>query len=673
MPSIPAARQNGVPENRIVRSDWCKALDYLLVRIGLAGPPASDEYHALFTGPSSDEVINPVTGYPRPEPDAAVKTKGHRIAPNLLLPYPLRKPASRFSGKMREVVGCYHARGLNAPFDHGAQVTHGIYTGLVPKEGGGTEAAYWLIEVAGGLGVFAARLTVIKDGLGAEVCCGSWSVEHLKPTAEEVKAGAPAMFRDERVSLWWIWQNRGGSVVQRVLNAEQIAPGFANGGPWYSEHGWAFSASGREAQQVVQGFGTIDGSIDCLTGSRFKITLTNEGTRVVGSFSTVELGQRYTLMIDRTVWVPTVPGTWQGTIGPGVATLGNPLQKLPNQDAPIFVYYVGEVEQVVRWQLSYSATDEVDERKSFDTGGTFIAPGHECIAPVVKNAIPTGTSGTKTGADNIVVCGFEGAGISEVGTNQGPRNDAFEEGFVGGAEETASDVSVSNTFSLNPECFYFHDFGPPIGVSEVHGCIQPVRARTFSKEKWQKFETYSFSESWKASVVLFMEEREAVLSVRAHGVTRSGSGSTTHGTKFLARETSELQAGQTMNPPDCPPNIWDYEFGGGDLGSSTTDHSSTYSIDESTFDAQAVLSLGGFNVVVSLPETGPPFHDISDFNFGTFLECRNGPPLKDTAESVVACMKGNTGDTHRYYHLSTVVVTTFPYTSGEPVAFIGKA
>jgi hypothetical protein len=662
----PIARQNHPPETRIVRSDICRALDFLLTRQTVSG---EDQYHANFNSPSLDERINPTSGYPRPTVDTATKTKGYRVPPNLTQPYPTRRTPSRYSGFMRQVVGCYAARGADSPFDYGHTVTHGVVYVDVPKVSGpGTDRVYWLIEVNQGIGVFATPLRVVLNG--SEIaCCGSFGVEHLMPTPEEARKDPGLVQYRTTVSLWWYWQNRGGKVVKRVLTPDQFP---MTGSGWYSEHGWAFSASGAEAQQVTQGQGSLDDGTDYFIGERHRLQFTASRIDVSAKYAKLDSDCRYTLMIDRTVWTPVSAGLWSGFPGPGIASLHNPLQKFPTQDAPVHVYYVGEVAQVVRWQLSLLTSAGSDTRATFIPGAVKPFPGHDCLPATTYQSKGTATSGALRGADTTITCGFSGPFSDGVGDNEGPRNDVEVAGFYGSSEIETSNVLVSNSFTLNPECWYYRTELDGT-VHLVGGCIQPTRAKTYKNDKWTKTDNVSVSATKKTSIVLFQEEREAVLMVTMDSNSRTGSGSTSAGTGFECRETSEVEPGSSMNPVDCPPNVWDVgDMEQGSVG-VVSDHSSTYSIDEANATAQLTLCLGAF-IVSRAVGIDPTTHDINEADVATFLVCRVGPPEKSTAEGYFAAMKGNTTDSDRYYNVSgsPVVAGGFPYAGGEVVAFVGK-
>jgi len=186
------------------------------------------------------EAIDPASGFPRPEPDPADRTKRVVIPVSLRTrPNIFQKQASRYSGQMRRVVQCLNSRGLESPFSYGWPKTHGIIEYPYPRQQGSTagdeatkfaQRRFWIIEISTA-GVFAAPITF---GLKCMTCATNLT-EYKDGDAINLASKYPA-----------------NAKVLRVMDAAAIAPAYANGSPWYTGMGWAFSWSGRSASNVVQ-------------------------------------------------------------------------------------------------------------------------------------------------------------------------------------------------------------------------------------------------------------------------------------------------------------------------------------------------------------------------------------------------------------------------------------
>ncbi len=225
---------------------------FLLTRTGSIGSPT---FYAHYVD-GLVETINPPGGFPRPDPDPAVRTK------KVVLPTSLRagvpedyKHGSRYSGQIRRAVQCAYSRGLETKFAYGWTKTHGLLEYPRPRQVGATAALeqiaaalrhFWLIEVSSA-GVFAAPL---KVGLTCIKCATNLS--SYQPTAAQLALNPGWSIYQSEISLAWAYANRNeGGAVQRLLTAVEIAPAYVHGSPWYEAMGWAFSYSGHEAANVV--------------------------------------------------------------------------------------------------------------------------------------------------------------------------------------------------------------------------------------------------------------------------------------------------------------------------------------------------------------------------------------------------------------------------------------
>lgn len=225
------------------------------------GGTLSPRYYALYPDGTEEEIVPP-EGFPRPDPDNAVRTKRVVIPQSYRDGEPLLfKQGSRYTGQMRRVVQCLNSRGLESKFSYLASKTHGVLEYPVPRmigSTGGDEKAlaaqrrYWLIEISS-QGVYAAPFT-----FGTEcVTCGK-DLSAYQPTSEQIKNNPGWDAFVAEISLHWAFHNRNESgEVQQLMDASQIAPAYNQGTAWYPGMGWAFSWSGTKAANVVaKGVGT---------------------------------------------------------------------------------------------------------------------------------------------------------------------------------------------------------------------------------------------------------------------------------------------------------------------------------------------------------------------------------------------------------------------------------
>ena len=307
----------------------------------LKNDTATGWYWAYYND-GSREHINPVTRTPRPNPDPAVRTKQVKVPTELLTG---TKRGSMFSGQMRMVVQCEHARGANSRFAYGWTKTHGLLA-LIDQapfnDGGGPSAAieaaaqrYWVVE-ASASGVYVAPV----EWSGR--CCDGFSVENYLPTGAQVKASpALAVYRDELNLAWAYSQRRAG--VALVLTPDQMALAYA-GTPFKAADGWAFSRTGQHAQavtarQVAMHYRTERWRID------FVPALSGGVYSVSASIALAETGDLYFSATDP-LWVPDgLEGEWAAV--PRMTT-----PDIGSASGPVHVYYQGEAEHVTRYSHS---------------------------------------------------------------------------------------------------------------------------------------------------------------------------------------------------------------------------------------------------------------------------------------------------------------------------------
>lgn len=322
--AFPIAAQNGLPENRIVNYSAGKDFNFLVVKDGAT-------YYAL-PNDGTNEHINPITGYPRPTPDPADKSKGYRIPDDVLA----GGSSSLYSGMMRLAVGCYHSRGVRSPFGYAWAKTHGIL-----KLGD----AYWIAEVSAS-GVYAAPITYSGR------CFDSWRIANYMPTQQQLDANPALSEFQQDLSLAWAFTGRPDQGVLRLLVADDMAAAYAQS-PFYAGHGWAFNHSGNECQAVTASYLlTPAPRYNCC---RYKISFSGDGGSVAAVLSVVEQGKPAAFARGQ-VWIPNGPGQWEGTHRADTPSLA----AYPNQDAPIHVYYAGDEEIVCRFKLTNHADAETD-------------------------------------------------------------------------------------------------------------------------------------------------------------------------------------------------------------------------------------------------------------------------------------------------------------------------
>jgi hypothetical protein len=458
-----SADQDGGPQDRIVHYQT-GGIHFLMSRNG-------DIYWASFNN-GTTEQINPIDGTPRPVPDPAVKTKRYKVPPQLRETAIISYSAGNFSGTMRLAAGSYYSRGLDAPFSFNWTKTHGIFRGSVMVDGVSV-FRYWVIEISAN-GVFSAPITP-----------GTWSVSAYLQTSTSV------------LDLNWAFANKPPTLgIKRLLLPGDMSPVYASGSPWFSNHGWAFSYTGVEAQNVVKRF--VTNHFKC---SRWKLAFTMGSATppalppLVAMLTSVETDAIATFYQATGVWVPqTTSGTSSGTSTWSRAAHGS-FSDYPTQDAPVFVYYDGETEIVVRW--SFSKTDIPGDSGYpvwLDYGSLWTGfSGTVFNGSIYANWFRTEVSGvTKTLVKPafIIVTGFYCSKFNHVKETRG----------------TEERLIFGQLFEMGPYTW-------TQSVSWAGGCSGLIETTTDLQEADRGFNTTSDDKWEPSSLVLFME-REACLGVR---------------------------------------------------------------------------------------------------------------------------------------------------------------
>ena len=271
-----------------------------------------------------------------------------------------------YTGRIRIAVQCEHLLGKTTALLHYWTRSHGVYDPnpepepfdpAHPEEvdmDDYEERACWLIEISSD-GVYAYPI----DWRGR--CCDSLDYVDLLPTNEEVVANPAILPFRTQLSLKWAMDNaRIG--VQQMATAGDVQDIFTPYSPWYSGQAWAFSYSGREAQNVGYRLKS-----DRYLTSRWKFTFQYDENQKKVIMVRTQLTADATctfwkagLSAKSVFWVPELTDplgvTWNAV---------PPFVPLPGL-APIFVYYDGEVERVMTFEYK-TVGAHTDKDPQFDS------------------------------------------------------------------------------------------------------------------------------------------------------------------------------------------------------------------------------------------------------------------------------------------------------------------
>ena len=327
--------------------------------------PADYQFYAHYNDGVNEwidpQTTDPVAENPNPANDTPLNPPEYaqRRSARYRIPFAFRETsftgyntASMYSGLMRRVVGSYHARGANVPFSYSWGTTHGI----AHVNGSDGKDWYYVVEISR-TGVYSAPIDS-KD----------WSVTRYLATAEMVVANPWMEPYQSTLSLALahaIFPDRG--VV--LHNTPDLGRAY-NRAPWWPGHGWAFNYLGSECQHVVyrtRGPSEAGVATDHFATSRYRMRFYSSSVgdgrpALQCSMDTVE-EDKPIIFYHGSVWIPVdTRGSWSSmaVIDPDTIPL------YPEQDAPIFVFYNGNTEQVVRWSLTdkVAAEDLYNDRPS---------------------------------------------------------------------------------------------------------------------------------------------------------------------------------------------------------------------------------------------------------------------------------------------------------------------
>ena len=248
-----------------------------------------------------------------------------------------------YSGTMRMVVQLMLGAQRPIKFDYRASCTHGILA--ITRNDKPTP---WVIEISEKNGVLACRLDVCISKSSEKNPLGYLPMKSLLPCAD-----------GELQRLLTL-----GRVVQLITPASLLEH-IGGKGALFDKCGWAFSYSGSEAQNTFIG----DNGTDAIGATykksfRYKLSIIVEDGSPSGAVITLEDSG---LMIGAThqsgqiaarsqVRVPDydLQGCTTLNMSPLVVGLGQAYDSV----CPVYVYYEGDVPQIVKWHNKLAVTDD---------------------------------------------------------------------------------------------------------------------------------------------------------------------------------------------------------------------------------------------------------------------------------------------------------------------------
>jgi hypothetical protein len=609
---------------------------------------------ALYNDGVSERIYEP----PRPKPDPSVRTKGYIIPAQLAFSQLARVSASKFSGLMRLAVGCYHARGAEAPFSYDHAVTHGIVkTPTVVNNKPVT--LYWIVEISV-LGVYAAPIA------NTGKCCDSWGVSHYMPHPKN-----PLL---PTLSLHTAFvAHRPG--VRELVGGSTMADVYGDGSPFFEGSGWAFSASGAEAQSVLAD-GQSVGGIPYFRTARWKFTFSLVDANLTADLVAVERHKVVLFTRGNTFWFPLDDGRWAAS---DMALTTLDAETVTNvvgmSEGPVHVFYAGEVEQVTRWAYSTAHQAEVRSTNPNSAGSGHLGHSDDTTESVFGEACgfhdvehPGGwLSGFVNDAHTNITLGFSSPAFNHIGA--AGAYSGRTETVGGGTGVQPPPETNGNHYLLQPPC-YFIGGDPPQLITE---CGSTFTTTTVNQFYTIISKSFSLSQGHSSSVAVFAEDRDALVAVTASNTSESGTQEMGPLGLTFIRETEKIDSGP------CP---WfgKHEEGRQSWDGTGMDFPPAAPYTSSSRSAAAALMLGERSYSVSLGFSGG---SIANDNLGTFLSFN--PMTKTTAESNVRAMHGNLyypdasltpmlqRDNFVYIFDGPMVVSGGFATPFEPVAFVGKS
>ena len=342
------------------------------------------------------------------------------------------KPPSQYSGLMRQVVQCMYLRNDTSNYSPTFYLTHGIFKGAVvpavPPETDDTHP-YWVVEISH-KGVFAKRLPFLdkresKDehDLDAFVAKKCWST--TTPPAEDPaieyngsmgtydiskKCCSVGRVRevvnsyDGSVLIWPEWESQSAILganplvvidpldrIHKLIDAADMGVVYGDYSPFAESVGWAFSYSGHEAQVVVyksaippdDGYVTSRWKCSFVETTQTVVYKTSGGALSLRSEPTLS-GSIVLIEAERFVPHPDENLLWkQSEEGSSQLCICEACTPPDTQDAPIYVWYVGTTEKIVRYRKtieeiqSYTTADDtLDFSCAYDPTGRRVVTGY---------------------------------------------------------------------------------------------------------------------------------------------------------------------------------------------------------------------------------------------------------------------------------------------------------
>lgn len=232
-----------------------------------------------------------------------------------------------YSGKMRAVMQYLLGGAGQAHYDFRFTRTHGIYVQSRVNDAGKVVTRDWLIEISQANGVLAMPLPICTDKVAAD------------NPLDYVPLGLPFPQKiDEAVAA---------GRVRRLAPAEELSDFYSNTA-FFPECGWAFSASGHAAQNTCWSWPD-----KYKRAHRYRIDFSadNAGAPISASIVLAETGY----MIG-SLAIAGAAGQVQFPFYPLLGTVTFDMRPegfydLPVDSlCPIYVFYSGESEQVIRWK-----------------------------------------------------------------------------------------------------------------------------------------------------------------------------------------------------------------------------------------------------------------------------------------------------------------------------------
>lgn len=567
------------------------------------------QYSAFY----NDGVIEAITT----DKKTAVRTKGVRLPQELQYGGFDNKQASRFTGLMREAVGCYHSANKNSPFSYTFGITHGIVrkTAVINNQ---TVVKHWVVEISV-MGVYAAPI------VAGDRCCDAWDVTQYLPS-KEIRKLNPEM---EILSLASGYNLHKKGITQIVSQGNMTAI-YGDGDGWYDGQGWAFSASGGECQNIFADL--ISLPVQHFLMTRWKIVFNTDPLLETLTAAAVAMTRKgvFAPETGQTLWTPFELGRWEGM---DCRNSPPPVTYFPSQAADVHVFYAGETERVTRWTMSFSSIGDTDIN---DTGTDEVR-----IWPAGCYGIRVGDSytfhsgdGSRTiiPAHSTRIGGYSGSGFNHVRENStyllGDRH------YINGPS-FSTEESYSNFFGLDPSCYYICGDPPALVTTETCQFTQTDTYQTKAEVNSSSTETRAGA----SILVLLAEEREAIVALATIQSESTGSMNTAW--------VWSIRTNQTVEPHptgECGHRIcygWNFNPGGsGGLGPMATVPPEDTAFDNISRVAQGTLAIGGVTHSVVIPmdqETGPG--PVLNDNLADFYSFN--PASKPYASSPIYGMHGN--------------------------------